>query len=662
MDDGLTGFSGNIVRCKIFFRILGIVFVTEFLVMASLWFINMPSGIPEFILDSVLLSLLSAPFLYFSVVRVVTRRLHVEALHTQAAREKELKAESLAETLAAKAYADNIVKSVHSGLVVVSGDFTVFRVNPAFCRMFSMDPEDAEGRKIDDVLAFTDLKDAIRNAFNAGNESEDNVFESSSQGNRYFRISVSRIRLSEDDEMESQALLVIEDVTERRLSEEKIIQLANYDNLTGLPNRRLLMNYLTQTISLVGRRALFAAVLFIDLDRFKLINDTLGHSAGDELLREVAERLKKCVRLSDTVGRLGGDEFIVLLPDIEQIDDITIICSRIYLIFETPVRCEEHEVSVMLSIGISVYPTDGVDAETLLRKADVAMYRAKSDGKSCHRFYSEGMGQSGADRLRLESRMRRAAERGELHLNYQPQIDIGTGIMYGAEALLRWHDPEYGIISPKEFIPIAEECGLIIPVGEWLLRRACSQARAWQDKGLNHIRLAVNISLRQFMQKEFVHMVDTILKETGLDPRFLELELTESVIMANAEAIVRILHELKDTGVRLSIDDFGTGYSSIVCLKHMPIDIIKIDQSFVRDMTVDRDYAAICDAIIRLAASLDIDVIAEGVETMEQLELLRRLDCRNIQGYIVSRPMPDDDFEVFLRKDWVFPILQKSSL
>ena len=646
----------------IFFRILGIIFVSEFLVMTALWFIDMPSGLYEFILDSVMLSVLSAPFLYIAVVRVVVRKLHTESLYTQTAREKEIKAQAQAENLAAKAYADNIVKSVQSGLVVVTSDFNVFRVNPAFSSMFSLKAEEVEGRRIDDILPFADLKEAIRDAFRNGNESEDNVLETSSQGNRYFRISVSMIKPSESQETEGHALLVIEDITERKLSEEKIIRMANYDNLTGLPNRRLLMNYLSQAITLVRRRALYAAVLFIDLDRFKLINDTLGHSAGDELLKEVAERLKKCVRLSDTVGRLGGDEFIVLLPDIEQIEDIIIICNRINTIFDSTLKIGEHEVSVMMSIGISVYPTDGEDGEALLRKADVAMYRAKSDGKSCYRFYSDGMSQSGADRLRLESRLRRAAERGELYLNYQPQVDINTGRIYGAEALMRWYDPGYGLISPKEFIPIAEESGLIMPIGEWLLRTACLQVKTWQNNGFNDIKLAVNISLRQFMQKEFAHTVDRILKEAGLDAGYLELELTESIIMDNAETVIKILNELKQIGVSLAIDDFGTGYSSLIYLKHMPIDIIKIDQSFVRDMTVDNDDAAICDAIIKLAKSLDLEVIAEGVETMEQLELLRRLDCKNIQGYVVSKPLSCDDFEMFLRKKRCIPVMQRSSL
>ena len=392
----------------------------------------------------------------------------------------------------------------------------------------------------------------------------------------------------------------------------------------------------------------------IDLDRFKLINDTLGHSAGDELLKEVAERLKKCVRLSDIVGRLGGDEFIALLPDIEQFEDVIIICKRIYSIFEIPVKLGDHEVSVMTSIGISIYPTDGDDGDTLLRKADVAMYRAKSDGKSCYRFYSESMSHQGSDRLRLENRLRRAVDRGEMYINYQPQVDINTGKICGAEALLRWHDGEHGMISPKEFIPVAEESGLIIPIGEWILRTACTHAKSWQDKGLNCVKLSVNISLRQFIQKDFAHMVGRILKETGLDANYLELELTESVVMDNAEAVVKILGELKETGVRLAIDDFGTGYSSLIYLKLMPIDIIKIDQSFVRDMAVNVNDAAICDAIIRLAKSLNLEVIAEGVETMEQLELLKRLDCCNIQGYVVSKPLKAEDFEVFLGKDWLF--------
>jgi len=529
----------------------------------------------------------------------------------------------------------------------------VFTVNPSFNKMFSTRSEDVTGRHIEDILPFADLKEAINDALASGNESQDLVLESSSEGNRFFRISISRIKPAEDT-AESQVLLVIEDITERKRSEEKIIQLANYDNLTGLPNRRLLMNFINQTITLVGRRSLYAAVLFIDLDRFKLINDTLGHSAGDELLKEVAERLKKCVRLSDIVGRLGGDEFIALLPDIEQFEDVIIICKRIYSIFEIPVKLGDHEVSVMTSIGISIYPTDGDDGDTLLRKADVAMYRAKSDGKSCYRFYSESMSHQGSDRLRLENRLRRAVDRGEMYINYQPQVDINTGKICGAEALLRWHDGEHGMISPKEFIPVAEESGLIIPIGEWILRTACTHAKSWQDKGLNCVKLSVNISLRQFIQKDFAHMVGRILKETGLDANYLELELTESVVMDNAEAVVKILGELKETGVRLAIDDFGTGYSSLIYLKLMPIDIIKIDQSFVRDMAVNVNDAAICDAIIRLAKSLNLEVIAEGVETMEQLELLKRLDCCNIQGYVVSKPLKAEDFEVFLGKDWLF--------
>ncbi len=384
-----------------FIRILCIMFVAEFLVMSMLWLIDMPAGVMEFILDSALLSILSAPFLYFCVIKVIAKKQHEEALLTQRAREKELIATAYAENLSVKAYADNIVNSVNSGLVVVTRDLNVFRVNPAFTRMFSMKPEDAEGRGIKDILPVADLMEAIKNTFINGYKCQDIVIEYASGGNRYFTVNISMIKPSESEDPESQVLLVIEDITERKESEEKIIQMANYDNLTGLPNRRLLMNYLNQAITLVGRRAIYVAILFIDLDRFKLINDTLGHSAGDDLLREVAERLKKCVRLSDTVGRLGGDEFIVLLPDIEQMDDIIIICNRIYSIFESPVKLGEQEVSVTMSIGISIYPTDGDDGAKLLRKADFAMYRAKSDGKSCYRFYAEGMSQNCMENLRL---------------------------------------------------------------------------------------------------------------------------------------------------------------------------------------------------------------------------------------------------------------------
>lgn len=413
MNDCINKSPGSIIEnyCM-FFRILGIVFVAEILVMLLLWFIEMPTGVLEVILDAVLLSILSAPFLYLGVVRVTTKRLRAEALSTQVAREKELLATASAENMAVKAYADNIVRSVNSGLVVVSRDFNVFRVNPAFCRLFSMRPEDVEGRRIDDKFPFADIKDAIKDAFRNGSDGEDNnALEISFGGNRYFRVCVSIINPSEPDGIDSQVLLVIDDITERKLSEEKIVHLANYDSLTGLPNRRLLMDYLNQAVTLADRRQLSLAVLFIDLDNFKSINDTLGHSAGDDLLKEAAERLKKCVRLSDSVGRFGGDEFVVLLPDIEQIDDIIIICNRIYTIFNSPVILGEHQVCVMMSIGISVYPADGDDGETILRKADVAMYGAKSDGKSIYRFYADGMTQTGSGRLKLDYSLRMAAER-----------------------------------------------------------------------------------------------------------------------------------------------------------------------------------------------------------------------------------------------------------
>ncbi len=452
-----------------------------------------------------------------------------------------------------------------------------------------------------------------------------------------------------------------QDVSERKQAEDQIRFLAYYDGLSRLPNRVLFMERLNLALDSARRQGHTLAILFLDLDRFKRINDTLGHSVGDRLLQEVAERLKKCLRSSDTVARgdpmassdtvarLGGDEFIVSITDITRGEDAAKVASRILDALHEAFRLDAHEVVITGSIGISVFPNDGGDAETLLKNADAAMYHAKDAGRNGFQFYSGSMNAAAFQRLSLENSLRKALERGEFQLHFQPQIDVDAGTIFGAEALIRWRHPDLGLVSPAEFIPLAEETGLILPIGEWVLRQACAQARAWQDAGHGPLLIAVNLSGRQFRQQELVQTVEQALASAGLDPRHLELELTESILMRSVEETVDTLKQLKAMGLRVSVDDFGTGYSSLNYLTRFPIDTLKIDQSFVRGITTDPGDAAITAAIIAMARGLKIAVIAEGVETQDQLVYLRQRGCRLMQGYLFSRPVPAEQFELLLR-------------
>jgi len=452
-----------------------------------------------------------------------------------------------------------------------------------------------------------------------------------------------------------------QDITERKQIEEQISFLAYYDGLTRLPNRVLFMERLNQALSTAGRQGRTLAMLFLDLDRFKRINDTLGHSVGDRLLQAVSDRLKKCLRStdtiargdplasSDTVARLGGDEFIVTITDIARGEDAAKIARRVLDSMNEPFKLEDHEVFITGSIGISLFPHDGKDADTLLKNADSAMYHAKDAGRGTYQFYNASMNAAALQRLEMENNLRRALERQEFLLHFQPQIDVATGRIIGAEALVRWRHPEHGMVSPAEFIPLAEETGLIMPIGEWVLRAACAQGRAWREQGLGEMIVAVNLSGRLFRQQSLVHRVDEIVKATGFDPRCLELEITESVLVQNVEDTISALRRLKEMGLRVSVDDFGTGYSSLTYLKRFPIDTLKIDQSFTRGIATDPGDAAITAAIIAMAEGLKMAVIAEGVETPEQRDCLRQRGCRLMQGYLFSRPVPAEQFEVLLR-------------
>ncbi len=438
------------------------------------------------------------------------------------------------------------------------------------------------------------------------------------------------------------------DITERKRSEEQIRALAYHDTLTGLPNRLLFGDRLSLAVAQAHRQSQGLAVLFLDLDRFKLINDSLGHSVGDRLIRGVADRLTTCVREGDTVARLGGDEFTLLLPAVEREADAARVADKVLDVLRVPFALEGRELFVTASMGISLYPADGHDAETLVKNADTAMYRAKEDGRDNYRIYAHAMNATALERLALENSLRRALANEELVLYYQPLMNLASGSLHGMEALLRWQHPELGIVKPTDFIPIAEITGLILPIGPWVLKTACAQARRWQLAGHDGLSMAVNLSARQFQQPDLVAQVRRALDETGLPPRSLEIEITESNAMQNGETTVRTLQDLKSLGVRLSIDDFGTGYSSLGYLRRFPIDTLKIDQSFVRDLTDDPDDAAIVSTMIAMARTLKLEVVAEGIETPGQLAFLADHGCDRGQGYQFSPPLPAREWETRL--------------
>jgi diguanylate cyclase (GGDEF)-like protein/PAS domain S-box-containing protein len=443
----------------------------------------------------------------------------------------------------------------------------------------------------------------------------------------------------------------VEDITGRKAAEERVQYLAYYDALTGLPNRTLLGDRLTKALASARRRKEKVALLFLDLDRFKDINDSLGHSAGDLLLKEVAERLKTWAREQDTVARLGGDEFLIVLTRIKDTADAAVAAERLLDKMTTELVVQGHPLTVSCSLGISIFPEHGMDGETLIKNADAAMYCAKDYGRNNFQFFTADMNAQAVERLALESGLRLALDRKELFLVYQPQMEIATGRIIGLEALLRWQHPELGLVPPDKFIRIAENSGLIMPIGEWVLRTACSQARKWQDEGLLALPVAVNVSAVQFRQPGFCELIGRVLWETGLAPQYLELELTESLLLSNADVTFSVLQDLRAMGLKLAIDDFGTGYSSLSYLKQFPVSKLKIDRSFIRDVATNPDDTAITAAIIAMAKSLHLKVIAEGVENEEQMSFLRKHHCDEIQGYYFSKPLAFDKVADKLRGD-----------
>ncbi|TVY06697.1 putative bifunctional diguanylate cyclase/phosphodiesterase [Paenibacillus cremeus] len=461
----------------------------------------------------------------------------------------------------------------------------------------------------------------------------------------------SKIMDETDDAQLLRSYATIRAVNERKRAEEKIAHMAYHDSLTDLPNRLLFDERLNESFEDAKRNGHMLAVVFFDLDRFKVINDTLGHHVGDQLLRLLAQRLQLYVNENSVAARFGGDEFIILLDHLSNIDDAAQFAKGIPEMLKEPFIIETHELFVTASIGISIFPNDAADSDTLLKNADIALYRSKEKGGNSYHYYQPDMNKRSIHRLNLEIQLRKALERNEFEVYYQPLIDLRNGMVFGMESLVRWNHPEWGLVSPAEFIPLAEETGLINPIGNWVLKQACEQNKVWQMMGYPPLVVSVNISAIQFHQVNFVQLVMDALHESGLAPDQLCLEITENIAMNNVPHIIDTMQRLRQLGVRISIDDFGTGYSSLSYLKRFRVHTLKIDQSFIRDVTSDEDNAAIVTALIAMSHRLKIKSLAEGVETKDQLEFLISHGCDEIQGYVFSKPIPASDFELLMKEN-----------
>ncbi|HEY8554941.1 MAG TPA: EAL domain-containing protein, partial [Burkholderiales bacterium] len=552
--------------------------------------------------------------------------------------------------------AQHIIENMNDGLIVLDKDGVVRVANNTLLNMLGVTREEFVGKTVPRSLMRLLSPEEIA-SIEAGMPIQNREIEFVRSDGTPMVVSLGVSTMRAAGEQNAVYVGVVRDITERRRAEQRIRYLAYYDNLTNLPNRQSFQEHLRAALAHAARHRRKVALLFLDLDHFKRINDTLGHALGDRLLQAVAARLVGSVRkartstseIEDVVARLGGDEFIVTLQDVESPEEITRVATRLLAAVSEPIRLDQHEIAVTASLGISVYPQDGEDAQALLKNADAAMYQAKEAGRDSYFFYDRASNAAMYNRLSLEVKLRRALELGHLTLYYQPQVTTHGRRPVAAEALLRWTDPDLGPIPPERFIPIAEESGLIIPIGEWVLREACMQARAWLDAGLPLTRVAVNLSSRQFRDRGLLDVVRSALADARLDPRHLELELTESMIMQDALDTRRMLEVLKAMGVQLSIDDFGTGYSSLSYLRSFPIDTLKIDRSFVADIPATPDSGAIVTAIIAMARSLKLNVVGEGVETEQQRVFLQQHGCTLAQGLLFCAPLPADELENWLR-------------
>ena len=560
---------------------------------------------------------------------------------------------------------EGAVASSSNGIFVTDESTTghpIVYVNPAFERITGLSAADVLGRSPDFLFGADDtsaVRDEMVAALHAGQSSHGTISSHRKDGRPVWtELSLAPIREVSGALMNTVGVLV--DITERKADVELLSYLAYNDSLTRLPNRRLFHDRLTQAIAHARRHDSGVAVLFLDLDNFKIINDTFRHHTGDQLLKAVGERITGCLRKSDTAARVGGDEFTVVLPEVESPQDAAAVAQKIIDSLKLPFQVNGVEVFVGGSVGIALYPADGQDVETLVKAADAAMYHAKAEGRSQFQFYSERFNAAAVERLALETSLRFALEREEFLLDYQPQVDMGTGRIVGMEALIRWRHPELGILAPAHFIPLAEETGLIVPIGEWVLRTACAQAKAWQRAGFAHLIVTVNISSRQFRRTTLAETVRGILAEADLDPRLLELEITETAVMHDVDAAIATLHSLKALGCHIAVDDFGTGYSSLSYLSRFPVDNLKIDQSFVRDLDVGstdaRTAESIVTAIISLARSSSMCVIAEGVETAAQFDFLRARQCDRMQGFHFSPAISPDALMALLLNERATPL------
>ncbi|HWJ95341.1 MAG TPA: EAL domain-containing protein [Telluria sp.] len=533
--------------------------------------------------------------------------------------------------------ASQVFENSRDAIVVVDREFKVVALNHAYVELSGFTQDDLIGHILPSLrLGVRDrtVDEQIWAEVNRHGHWEGEIESVRSNGQR-FPAEVAITAMSDVQRRLTSYMIAIEDITERKRNEEAARHQAEHDPLTGLPNRVLFLDRLHQALATARRQHNRFALMFLDLDRFKLINDTMGHAAGDDVLKEVALRLTHCVRGVDTVSRLGGDEFVVLLADIGGVDQAAHVASAVMQAVARPMRADGQDVSLSVSIGIAICPSDGSDQQTLLKHADVAMYHAKQQGRNEFRFFSPEMNAHVVERVLMENQLRRALARHEFELEYQPEVDISTGRTIGVEALIRWRHPERGVLLPQEFIQVAEESGLIVPIGEWVLGEACRQARAWRDEGFPVV-VAVNLSNVQFIHNNLVHCVDEALERSGLEPQYLDLEITESIIMNGDAGTVRTVQSLRSRGINLTIDDFGTGYSSLSNLRRFPLSKLKIDRSFVDDITSAPADAAMIPAIIAVARSLKLRVIAEGVETVEQLRFLQQHGCDEYQGYYAS--------------------------
>jgi diguanylate cyclase (GGDEF)-like protein/PAS domain S-box-containing protein len=544
------------------------------------------------------------------------------------------------------------VEQSPASVMITDTEGRIEYVNPKFIELTGYGLDELLGQS-PDLLRSGYTSDTQRHeqweAIRSGREWRGELHSKKKNGELYWEYAlVSPIKTPEGEI--SHFLSVSEDITIRKEYEERLLRRANYDDLTGLPNRFLLLDRLSGAVADARRAKRKMALMVIDLDRFKSVNDRLGHGAGDEVLRQAAERLKSCLRGGDSIARLGGDEFAALLPSLGREADVEIVASRMLEKLSDPFVVDTQEAFCTASIGATVYPIDGDDPQVLMRNADAAMYRVKETGRNGFQFFTPEMNRQALERIQVETHLRHALERGELSLYYQPLVDLSSGRIVGAEALLRWHSPELGTVSPSLFIPLAEDSGLIEPIGDWVMRTACEQARRWREGNCGPDYISVNVSIRQFRDGDLADRVSDILSATGLSAKNLELEVTESLLLDENPQATRALEALSEMGVGLSIDDFGTGYSSLSYLKSYPFTGLKIDHSFVRHLEANPDDRVLIEAIVAMAHSLGLRVVAEGVETKAQLDFLRSRECDAIQGFYISPPLPSDQFQELLAR------------